>query len=313
MRVVGRVGCGALVGVAMLATSVTVAAAQPRGLQTPPAPLSSQAAPAGEDDTAVPSTEDALPAQAQPLQIAVTDGLYTDRDPRVAFRVEGCTTGDVRATSVAFESATFDAPSSVLTARVVDGLDSDTYEVTFTCTAPQASQTESYRFNQGAEPDREISISFTDGQFTEDDPRIRFRVSNCRSNNVIARSPIFSSIAYDRGSRIVTARIERGTKSGSYPLVVTCAGQPALRARARINSSLDRGDDRGDDESGDNFPEGGIDTGRGGAAGAAQTSAAADAGGGIPPEAGWLLLLLPVPILGWLVSSGRLKGRRNLA
>jgi len=87
--------------VAMLATSVTVAAAQPRGPQTPPTPLSSQAAPAGEDHGAVSSTEDALPAQAQALQIAVTDGLYTDRDPRVAFRVEDCTTGDVRATSVA--------------------------------------------------------------------------------------------------------------------------------------------------------------------------------------------------------------------
>lgn len=310
MRVVERVGCGALVGMAMLATSVTAATAQPQGRQTSPAPLSSQAAPAMKDDGAGPRTEEALAAQAQPLQITVTDGLYTDRDPRVAFRVEGCTTGDVGATSEAFESATFDAPSSVLTARVVDGLDPDTYDVTFTCTGPQASQTESYRFNQGAEPDREISISFTDGQFTEDDPRIRFRVSNCKSNKVRARSPIFSSISYDRGSRMVTARIERGTKSGSYPLVVTCAGQPALRARARINSSLDRDDDDG---GGENFPEGGIDTGRGGAAGAAEASAAADADRGIPPEAGWLLLLLSVPTLGWLVRSGRLKGRRNLA
>lgn len=253
-------------------------------------------------------------AQAQPLQITVTDGVFTDDDPRVAFRVEGCTSEEVDAASVAFTATTYDAATNVLTARISDSTQSGTIEVTFTCTG-LASQTERYEVSRGAaepEPDPEISISFTDGSFTGADTRIRFRVRNCRSNDVRARSPIFSRSSYNRRTRMVTANIEEGTRTGSYRLVVTCRGQATLRTEARITASGLGGDSDGDGEG--DFPVGGIDTGGGGAAADAPGRGAdAQGAGGIPPAAGWLLLLLAIPSLIYLLSSGRLTGRRNLA
>lgn len=260
------------------------------------------------------SVEPAGAAQEEVLQIFPSDSLFTDADPRVAFRVEGCTADDVTAASEAFASSTYKPADDVLTARIADGVDDGTFDVTFTCSDPQASQVEQYRLSRGESPGSgedtdsgggggddadEISISFTDGVFSNDDPRVAFRVSDCQSNRATARSPIFTRTSYDRGSRTVTARVERDTESGRYPLVVRCAGQPALRTRANITGRLGDADD-------DGFPEGGVDTGQGGAD-------SGDGGTAVPPIAGWALLALSVPGLAWLVGSGRLKRRRDIA
>lgn len=326
MRVRRSVVAGAVAGVA-LATSMPAIA---KPLETPQA--ADTAARIASGATARTAADGVLPrqrppdgqsrldgaregpgaAQAQALQITVTDGRFTDDDPRVAFRVEGCTSEDVDAASVAFTDTSYDAATNVLTARISDSTQSGTIEVTFTCTGV-ASQTERYAVNRGAaepEPDPRISISFTDGSFTGADPRIRFRVRNCTSNDVRARSPIFSRSSYNRRTRMVTASIEDGTRTGSYRLVITCRGQATVRTEARITGSGLGGDRDGDG----NFPVGGIDTGGGGAAADAPGRGAdAQGAGGIPPAAGWLLLLLAIPSLIYLLSSGRLTGRRNLA
>lgn len=326
MRVRRSVVAGAVAGIA-LATSMPAIAKHP---ETPQA--ANAAARIAPGATAPTAADGLLPrqrpadgqsrldgaregpgaAQAQPLQITVTDGVFTDDDPRVAFRVEGCTAEDVDAASVAFTDTTYDAATNVLTARISDSTQSGTIEVTFTCTG-LASQTERYEVSRGAaEPDPEISISFTDGSFTGVDPRIRFRVRDCSSNDVRARSPIFSRSSYNRRTRMVTASIEDGTRTGTYRVVVTCRGQATLRTEARITASGLGGDSDGDGEG--DFPVGGIDTGGGGAAADAPGRGAdAEGGGGIPPAAGWLLLLLAIPSLIYLLSSGRLTGRRNLA
>lgn len=247
-------------------------------------------------------------SQEEALQVTITDGRYTDRDRAVAFRVEGCTADDVRAQSEALSTQTYNPVNDTLTARVADDTESGTYDVTFTCSDPQVSQTESYRFNEGSSPipPPRITIDFTDGAFTDDDRRIAFIVRNCRSNVVSARSPIFSSSSYDRSLRVITARIEQGTRSGSYSLVVTCRGQPTLRTRARISAS---GSDDGDDDDGA-FPRGGVDTGLGGTA-AEATGSSGDSGAGT--AIGWVLLAVAIPSLGYLVSSGRLRGGRGVA
>ncbi len=85
-------------------------------------------------------------------------------------------------------------------------------------------------------PTEPPTVEITDGTFTDDDPEVTFEVSNCASNSVTAESPIFASFSYAPDTRTGTADIRQGTESGTYPLTITCQGQPPSEGELTVNA-----------------------------------------------------------------------------
>ena len=211
-----------------------------------------------------------------------TDGEFTNEDPRVAFTIANCASNVVTASSPVFTSASYDQATRTVTANIIPGTPTGTYPLTITCQG-QPTLNAQYRvfFNpMSSEIESQVGARVRDGRFTAEDPRITIVVENCRSNNVTASSSIFSSTSYDRDRRLVTARIKRGTRSGSYGIRINCRGQATLSGRIRILGTSAGGGGVGG--GGGSTPRGGVDSGLGGTAGGS-------------PTAGWLLLL---PLLG---------------
>ncbi len=67
------------------------------------------------------------------ISARVTDGTFTDEDPRIRIEVTGCESDDVTAESPIFASSSFDEDTGVITARIEEGTESGSYDLTVTC------------------------------------------------------------------------------------------------------------------------------------------------------------------------------------
>lgn len=244
---------------------------------------------------------DAPPARAaqaptDPPTVELTDGEFTDDDPEVTFVVSNCASNSVTAESSIFASSAYDPGTRTVTADIVQGTESGSYPVTVTCQGQPPAVGE-LTVNAGSSDDEEITIS-GQGTFTEEDPEIIITVTGCDSNEVTAESPIFDSSSFDEETGEITAQVEEGTESGSYPLTVTCEGQPTLETEIEVDTGGD--DDGGDGGGGGSTPRGGVDAGYGGTADGSPSAADGS------PRAGWLLL----PLLG-ATGAGLIVLRRR--
>lgn len=237
---------------------------------------------------------DVPPARAaqdssQPPDFEVTDGAFTDDEPEIVLAISNCASNVVTAESPIFASATYDPAARTVTADIEPATESGSFPVTITCQGQPSLNGE--LTIDGGSSDDEITVS-AEGTFTDEDPRIRITVTGCDSNEVTAESPIFDSSSFDEETGVITARVEEGTESGSFPLTVTCEGQPTLETEIEIDTG---DDDSGDGGGGTTTPRGGVDAGHGGTAGGS-------------PDAGWLLL----PLLG-ATGAGLIVLRRRHA
>lgn len=63
----------------------------------------------------------------------ITDGTFTDEDPEIRIEVTGCESDEVTAESPIFASSSFDEETGVITARIEEGTESGSFELTVTC------------------------------------------------------------------------------------------------------------------------------------------------------------------------------------
>lgn len=275
MRGLTRVVAGVLIG---MATVAVVPSALAQEQDSAPASTLRLSETGPEAQSADGPSGRAAQDASQPPTIEITDGTFTDEDPEVVFEVSNCASNAVTAESPIFTSATYDPAAMTVTADIEQGTESGSFPLTVTCQG-QPPLSGELTINAGpSDDDEEITARITDGTFTDEDPRIQIKVTGCDSNEVTAESSVFSSTSFDEDSGVITARIEEGTESGSFPLTVTCEGQPTLEGEIEISAG---GDDDGGDGDGGSTPRGGVDAGYGGTADG-------------PPAADWLLL----PLLG---------------